>query len=303
MLNKKNIRAVIGSLPLSLQFCAMRVIFFFESILQWVRVSKLKRMGMQEFSIPVNAYDESLECHILASGWSLNHSYESIDRKKSFVIGFNFSFLKCGNPDLHFIENASVKNVIFFMNTFQIFFGLKKFKVLEGSRVVFKNISELKNSIGLIGMLYSKKAYFIKDRHYRIFGGGAVKPVVQQMCAETEVLPQAVSSVVGLAILAKTMGFKKIVIHGLDFKGAHFYGADASDIIFNEAHVPQVSTDAESFELHKTALGENGVGVISVMQELKNEFNKLGVNILAASELSPSAKILGWDEPKCQHIP
>ncbi|MBC3362644.1 hypothetical protein [Pseudomonas sp. SWRI154] len=298
MFSKKNIRAVIGSLPLSLQFCAMRLMLCFESILQRLRISQLKRMGMREFSIPVSAYNETLECHILGSGWSLNHSYESIDRKKSFVIGFNFSFLKCSNPDLHFIENASAKNMIFFMNTFQVFFGMKKFRVLEESKVVFKNVSELKNSVKLIGMLYSEKAYFIRDKHYRIFGKRAVKSIVQQMCGETKVLPQAISSIIGLAVLAKTMGFKKIVIHGLDFKGPHFYGADASDMIFNEALLPHVSVDAEGFEPHKTAVGENGVGVVSVMQELKSEFEKCGVNILAASKLSPSAEILGWNEPK-----
>ncbi|MCM2461603.1 hypothetical protein HGO40_14140 [Pseudomonas sp. CG7] len=265
--------------------------------MQWLRASKLKRLGMQEFVASSDRFDTSLECHILASGWSLNHSYEAIDRAKSFVIGFNFSFLKCNNPDLHFIENASVKDLRFFVNTYQIYIALEKFNVFANSKVIFKNLSELKNSVGLIGTLYSDKAFFIKDRHFRIFGSKGVAPVVTQMCAETQGLPQAVSSVVGLAVLAKIMGFKKIIVHGLDFQGPHFYGRDASEIIFNNGVLPQpINPDEGGFELHKTAIGENGVGVAAVIKALKHELKKYGVEISAASKLSPSAEILGWAE-------
>ncbi|QKS82234.1 hypothetical protein [Pseudomonas bijieensis] len=297
MLSKKNIRVALGKLPLPLQLLCARLILWLESILQEVRASKLKRLGMQEFVASANKFDSSLECHILASGWSLNHSYETIDRAKSFVIGFNFSFLKCNDPDLHFIENASVKDLRFFVNTYQTFFALEKLNVYANAKVIFKNLSELKNSMGLIGTLYSDKAFFIKDRHFRIFGNKGVAPIVAQMCAETQGLPQAVSSVVGLAVLAKMMGFKKIIVHGLDFQGPHFYGRDASEIIFNNGALPQpINPDEGGFELHKTAIGENGVGVVAVIKALKHELKKYGVEILAASKLSPSAEILGWAE-------
>ncbi|WP_053155095.1 hypothetical protein [Pseudomonas sp. Pf153] len=295
MADKKQIRAVLGRLPLMLQLFCAHLIFGFESVVQRRRAARLKRMGMSEFVIPVNEFDSSRVCHILASGWSLNHSFDSIDRANAFVIGFNFSFLKCKDPDLHFVENASVKNLRFFVNTYQMHFALEKFNVFSNSKVVFKNLSELKNSIGLIGMLYSGKALFIKDRHFRIFGSKGVAPVVAQMCADSRHLPQAVSSVVGLVILAKTMGFKKIIVHGLDFQGPHFYGADASEVIFNNAELPQPLTlDEAGVELHKTAVGENGVGVMPVIQALKEELKKYDVEVLAASRLSPSAKVLGW---------
>ncbi|SDB16406.1 hypothetical protein [Pseudomonas sp. NFACC13-1] len=297
MLNKKHIRKALGKFPLALQLLCARLILWFESVVQWRRASKLKRLGMQEFVASLDRFDSSLECHILASGWSLNHSYETIDRAKSFVIGFNFSFLKCNDPDLHFIENASVKDLRFFVNTYQTYFALGKFNVFANSKVVFKNLSELKNSVHLIGMLYSDKAFFIKDRHFRIFGSKGVAPVMTQMCAETQGLPQAVSSVVGLAVLAKMLGFKRVIVHGLDFQGPHFYGYDASDIIFNNGALPQpLNPDEAGFELHKTAIGENGVGVASVIKALKYELKKYDVDILAASKLSPSAGILGAAE-------
>lgn len=297
MLNKKHVRVVLGKLPLALQLVCARLILWFESVVQWLRASRLKRLGMHEFVASLNRFDSSLECHILASGWSLNHSYETIDRTRSFVIGFNFSFLKCSNPDLHFIENASIKDLRFFVNTYQTYFALEKFNVFSNSKVIFKNLSELKNSVRLIGALYSDRAFFIKDRHFRIFGSKGVAPVVTQMCAETRDLPQAVSSVVGLAVLAKMMGFKRIIVHGLDFQGPHFYGRDASDIIFNNGALPQpLNLDGCGFELHKTAVGENGVGVVSVIRALKDELKKYDVEILAASKLSPSAEVLGWAE-------
>lgn len=297
MLSKKHVRAALGSLPLALQLLCTRLILRLESIVQWLRASNLKRLGMQEFVASLNRFDSSLECHILASGWSLNHSYETIDRTRSFVIGFNYSFLKCNDADLHFIENASIKDLRFFVNTYQTYYALEKFNVFTNSKVIFKNLSELKNSVRLIGMLYSDKAYFMRDQHFRIFGSKGVAPVVAQMCAETHGLPQAVSSVVGLTILAKMMGFKKIIVHGLDFQGPHFYGHDASSIIFKDEPLPKpLNLNECGFELHKTAVGENGVGVVSVIRALKHELKKCDVEILAASKLSPSAEILGWAE-------
>lgn len=294
MAAKKYVRGGIGYLPLFLQILSANLISCFESVVQWLRVIRLKRQGMKEFVVPVNKFDGGMECHILASGWSLNHSYVKIDRSKSFVIGFNFSFLKCKDPDLHFVENSSIKNLRFFTNTVQLYWGLKRFNVFSSSKVVFKNLSELKNSMPLVGMLYSDKAFFIKDRHFRIFGGKAISPTITRMCSDDKVLPQAISSVVGLILLAKTMGFKKIIVHGLDFYGPHFYGADVSEIIFNGGLIPQpLNSDEIESDLHKTAVGENGVGVISIIKVIKEELKIYNVDVFAASEVSPSVDILG----------
>lgn len=291
---KKYVRDGLGHLPLYLQLLSARLISCLESIVQCLRIVRLRRQGMKEFIIPFGKYDCSIECHILASGWSLNHSYVNIDRSKSFIMGFNFSFLKCQDPDLHFIENASVKDLRFFTNTAQVYFGLEKFDVFSSSKVVFKNLSELKNSLPLVRVLYSKKAYFIKDRHFRIFGEAGVPPTVARMCMDSKVLPQTVSSVIGLVVLAKAMGFKKIVVHGLDFCGPHFYGVDASEIIFNGGDIPgPLKGDEVDSGLHKTAVGENGVGVVSVIKALKEELKAYDVDVFAASDISPSAEILG----------
>ena len=285
---------MLGFLPAKGQLMASSVISGVELLLQFLRVAQLKRQGMKEFILPVEDVDTEKECHILASGWSLNHSYQNINREKSFIVGFNFSFLKCSDPDLHFIENSSTKSHGFFINTIQIYAGIIRFKVFSRSKVVFKNLSEFKNSQKNIVSLYSENAYFIRDRHFRIFGEKMILPTLAKMCDETNLLPQSISSVVGLILLAKSMGFKKIIIHGLDFYGPHFYGGDLQSVIFNDGLLPDPLCVSEiDLDFHKTAVGENGVGVIDLIKAVKDEFKKSGVGLYAATNKSPSAEILG----------
>ena len=293
-MNKVKIRRVVGALPLKIQKLLSEILWFFEWANQSVRVMRLKRCGMKEFNVHDNLQCADKECHILASGWSLNHSFELIERSKSFVIGFNFSFLKCPDPDLHFIENASDKNYLFFRNTIEQYCGLERFGVFNKTRVIFKNLSEFKNSLKIIMLLYSGRTEFVKDKHYRVFGEDGLSSCLDDMFKQADYLPQMISSVVSMIFLARMLGFKRIVIHGLDFSGPHFYGKDPAAIIFDgEAFlVPQEETTVGA-ELHKTAIGGNGIGVPSILNLLKSKLEKEGVELLAAHHLSPSAKILG----------
>lgn len=294
---KGGLRRFLGFLPVRGQLLFSRLISKGESLLQFLRAAQLKRQGMKEFTLPVEGVDNEKECHILASGWSLNHSYQDIDREKSFVIGFNFSFLKCSNPDLQFIENSSTKSHGFFINTIQIYSGLMRFQVFSRSKVIFKNLSELKNTQKNIASLYAGNAFFIRDRHFRIFGEKSVLPTLVEMCKETRVLPQAISSVVGLILLAKSMGFKRIIIHGLDFYGPHFYGDNLQNVIFNDGPLPDPLHVSEvDFRFHKTAVGENGVGVVALVKAVKDECEKMGVGLYAATCKSPSMEILGLSD-------
>src|SRR5690606_11969363 len=131
---KSVIRGVLGRLPFSLRRGISRIAFLLEAGLQHWRVARLRKYGMEELDFL--AYKESLEkgeCHILGSGWSLNASFPRIDRSRAFIIGFNFSFLKCPDPDLHFIENASLKDKRFFDNSVDHYFALGKFGVFDST--------------------------------------------------------------------------------------------------------------------------------------------------------------------------
>ncbi|MCY1440077.1 hypothetical protein D9M71_563370 [compost metagenome] len=244
---------------------------------------------MQEFKVGrLDALPE--ECHILASGWSLNESFPLIDRSSVFVMGFNFSFLKCADPDLHFVENASSSNARFFISTMQHYAGLERFKVFESTRLVFKNLSEFKNSINLISWIYGERAEYVRDRHFRFFSRPGLRPTLRSMLREDKCMPQAVSSAVSLIFLARIMGFKKIVMHGLDFYGPHFYGVDLAKAVFGEGLDTSFSSE---MEFHKTAVGESGVGTPEVLRELKSLLAEEGIQLMSALKSSPSSEVLG----------
>lgn len=246
---------------------------------------------MVEFNVSCSKSDR-LECHVLASGWSLNDTYSLIERKNAFILGFNFSFLKCPDPDVHFIENASLVDERFFINSMQHYAGLERYGVFKSAQVVFKNISEFKNSSKLIGLMYSKRAKYVRDKHFRLFSKGAVRPGLKLMMQEQNSIPQALSSVISLVFFARIMGFKKIVIHGLDFYGPHFYGTDLSRAVYEGIdHVCNLAA-VEKIP-HKTYVGESGVGVRDVLVELKVLLAEEGIQLVSASKKSPSAEILG----------
>lgn len=294
---KQLIRGALGRLPFPLRRGFSRLAFSLEAGLQRWRAARLKRHGMKE--LDVLAYKpgvEKSECHILGSGWSLNSSYPVIDRRKVFVIGFNFSFLKCPDPDLHFIENASLKNKRFFDNSLDHYFALGKFGIFDSTVLVVKNISEFKNSLKLIRLMYGDKALFVRDRHFRLFGADEVDAVIKQMMRFDGGIPQALSSSISLVFFARLMGFKRIVVHGLDFFGPHFYGEDLNQAIYHDYDFSQVGLD-QNYQpgsgLHKSAAGENGVGVSHLLYKIKAHFEEEGIELVAATERSPSSEILG----------
>ncbi|WP_342654839.1 hypothetical protein [Pseudomonas sp. F3-2] len=296
---KKKIRWLLQRLPVPLQlFIADAFWVLWESKVQLYRVGRLRKAGMVEFKVS-DQHSLKSDCHILASGWSLNYTFSSIPRPAAFVIGFNYSFLKCSDPDLHFVECASCKNQRFLHGSVLLYSGLKKLKAFDHSRVIFKNISELKNSVGMVVGLYGDNALFMKDRHFRIFSPEGVPYVLKKALAERSVLPQAVSSVVSMILLARNMGFKNIVVHGLDFGGPHFYGGSPDAMIFDDAaDIGPVPLSDDLATPHKTAIGENGVGTRTLLTQLKRSLEREGVTLLSASKISPSSEVLGvWASP------
>lgn len=290
---KSFVRKKMPLLPQKVRFLIAWFYWLVEYAYQWIRIRRLKNAGMKEFLI--KKISDKKECHILASGWSLNHSFEDIDRNKSFVIGFNFSFLRCSDPDLHFVENASIKNKLFFLNSKQLYYGIKKYSVFKNSTVVFKNMSEIKNSLKLIASYYAKESFFIRDRHYRLFSPEDIDPCVNSMLKHKHYLPQAVSSIIGLIFFSRLMGFKKIIVHGLDFSGPHFYGDNLNMFIFSK-QAPAFKLVGSGGVAHKTAIGENSVGTKVLLEVLKKKLKKEGIELFSACAISPSSKVLGAKE-------
>ncbi|QOR39080.1 hypothetical protein HNO52_11560 [Billgrantia diversa] len=292
---KLSIKELLFKLPFFYQRCFIISVLLFESLIQYLRCCYLRFSGMHEFNISSLRNDRlPRRCHILGSGWSLNHSFCTINTEKEFVIGFNFSYLKFNSPDLHFVENASYKNHVFSDNTALIYYGLRRHSVFENSIVVFKNLSEIKNNVKLISSLYSKKSLFIKDKHYRILSNESLEYCVDKMMEDHGYVPQAYSSAIGLIFFAYHMGFEEIIIHGLDFGGAHFYGEDlVSAIALGCSDRTENQHGEEKYKPHKTSLRFGEVGIQEMLALIKEKFEKKSVK-LYSTPFSPSAEILGY---------
>ena len=284
------IRKVSVILPVWWQLYLSKIIIACENVIQLYRIHVLEKAGMCRLP-PSLAVSDKPVCHVLGSGWSLNESYQLIDRKSSFLVGFNFSFIKCSDPDIHFIENASTADARFFINTMDHYAGLERYQVFDKTNVVFKNMSELKNTIKVIKWVYAKKAYYIKDKHYRIFSNKSLRPTLIEMLRQKNCLPQAVSSAISLIFFARQSGCRTIVLHGVDFYGPHFYGVSLIEAVYRNYSKPSPSECSNS--PHVTASGKNGVGVREILIELKSLLELEGVQLLAAVNTSPSSKVLG----------
>ncbi|SFT81853.1 hypothetical protein [Halomonas saccharevitans] len=292
---KERLKGFLYRSPGFFQRAVVFFVLYLESGLQSIRCLFLRFKGMQELDVlSYKNKDLPRRCHILGSGWSLNYSYSTIDLDNDFVIGFNFSYLKCNHPDLHFVENASGKNEFFAENMVLLYYGLCRHRVFDNSLVVFKNLSEMKNDLRLISGLYSKKAVYVKDKHYRVLSEKCLRYCVDNMTRDNGVLPQAYSSAVGLIFLAFHMGFEEIVIHGLDFGGPHFYGSDLIEAIASfDNQAPPKKDECTEHQQHKTSRSSGGVSMQDMLVLIKEDFENKGVKLYSTSP-SPSSSILGY---------
>ena len=174
----------------------------------------------------INPLDYS-HCNIWGSGWSASQSSKNeYYTKSSFDIGFGFSYILELNFDFYFIENASEKlsELVFIQKK-----GLERFIDNEKSYIVFKNILQDKNDLDFAIREYSSLAFFAKDifvPHY------INKETVFRNTTKTllEYDPfyfrGSCSTIISSIIFARYLGFKNIIIHGVDFGGKYFFDLD-----------------------------------------------------------------------------
>lgn len=168
-------------------------------------------------------------CHILGSGYSLNDSLKIIDSDNDFVIGFNFSGLAYNYSDLYFIEIAAEKNTIS-KAQFKLWNYLRKKS--KNTIFVFKNVSEGKNSVESINKLYKNEILYLKDVILGINNPKSLNFFSNLVLGNsfiTQNQVQAISSTIVSIAIAYKIGCKKIILHGIDFSGPHFYDIFSSN--------------------------------------------------------------------------
>ena len=170
--------------------------------------------------------DLSDSCHIWGSGSTSEETKNFVKGTKNFFnIGFGFACLLGIDFDFYFIENASNKNKELLKTQNKALDNFLK----KNTILVFKNLWQEKNDIDLAYSTYKNKALFIRDLiipHYQMKDFVINNTVDELLLEDSYYFRGACSTVITSIIFAKYLGFKKIVLHGIDFQGSYFFDND-----------------------------------------------------------------------------
>lgn len=174
----------------------------------------------------INPLDYS-HCNIWGSGMSaFQSSKNEYFTNSSFDIGFGFSYLLQLNFNFYFIEIASeiLSELVLVQKK-----GLEKFVDGERCHIIFKNILEDKNDIDYAIREYSSIAHFSKDifvPHYVNNDSVFINTTKNLLEHDPYYFRGSCSTIINSIIFARYIGFKNIVIHGVDFGGQYFFDLD-----------------------------------------------------------------------------
>jgi len=241
-------------------------------------------------------------CHVIGSGSSLNYSKGFIG-ENDFIIGNNFAGLCDLDFDLYFVEFGGYNVDEISRKHISI---VKKYVSLKTDAVYFKNLWESKNNPEYVVANWGDNALYLKDYVVPCLSKSRLEEVLR-FCLnrQNNWLPQYVSTVVTGIFVAYALGYKKIVLHGIDFGGKYFYeeGCFDGDLRLcpdvNEVNSPSCEnykkSDNKEYDfVHTTA--KSDVGMKSVLPILHKILNEFGVNLYSSSDCSKSSKYLNvWD--------
>ncbi len=236
--------------------------------------------------------DKISACHIVASGWSVTDSISKIDKSREFVVSFNFGAI-CGLCfDMYFIELGAYEEG----------------RAVEVSKLLVDLVSKM--AANNIKNLYLKNCYsdgvdagFV-NKYYRGFQkineihlpdipldqSDRVSRSVTELMLKPgrRYLVQYGSSTLSCVFLAVHLGFSRIVVHGLDFVGPHFFseGSFGFPTTFMDK-LQQYYPPVSATELHAT-----GTPVMNFLPTLRDVLRQKGVTLYSGSSRSPSARIL-----------
>ena len=238
-----------------------------------------------------NKYDS---CHIWGSGATADITKNFIlNRKDFFHIGFGFSCLLNIDFDFYFIENASKKNQN--LVTAQIK-ALENFVFKKNTVVAFKNLWQKKNDVDLALNSFNDKTYFIRDLivpHYNSHNFAINNTIDHLLKFDEYYFRGACSTVINAIIFAKYLGFKKIVLHGIDFHGGYFF--DKS--FFTKKYAEFIPPNTEKIFDKKWRNIKNNHPTANCLQlilpKLRDQLNYLyNVKLYTSSDTSGSSKYL-----------
>lgn len=231
-------------------------------------------------------FDVNKVVHIVASGWSLCRSRDLVD-EDSFVIGFNHAAISGLKFDVYFVELGGYENLKLSCQFVEM---VEKFVLPSTRNVYFKNLWGRQNDVEFLCDHWKYNCSFVKDELYLCHNSRDLDEVIDRIInPRSKYLPQFNSTVVTAIGVATSLGFKKIVVHGLDFGGDHFFFdnqySHLGSLLPERTGVYQKSFREEV--IHMTAKGE--FGIKAILPILREKLLEGGVALYSATSESPSA--------------
>lgn len=229
-------------------------------------------------------------CHIIASGWSLNKSTPLIDHSQSFTIGFNFSAFIDIPFDLYFIELASARFPELSRIQHSLTCEIARPRI---SSLFIKNLWEAKVDPVYAQSHYGSYMCYIKDIMIPYSDVSSSELVFQLMRYDRHFLRQSYTTALTCIAVAKHIGFKHIVVHGLDFSGPHFFTAPTSRCPHSapleelQEIYKSIDPSTTSDEQHPTAAGAK-----LLLPLLAKQLETDGIKLYSAIHDSPSSDYL-----------
>lgn len=233
-------------------------------------------------------------CHIIGSGWSLNKS-QSIIKKDDFVIGFNQAALSGIEFDLYFVEFGGEKVDEIARKQINLVDDIIKDQT---DLIIFKNLYEDKNSLNYVKRNWGNRVSYIKDVIVPCFDRKEyfqIKMAIRFLLKDDAYYMRQFGTTVGTSIAcAKYYGFKKIVLHGVDFGGEYFF--DSPDFKGLKHYRPKPQSGSRFYKKLKKddfhPSSSMGLGARTHLKIIKQKLDKERIKLYTASTLSPSSEIL-----------
>lgn len=229
-------------------------------------------------------------CHIIGSGWSLNESYTQALRDDAYVVGFNFAGLIELPYSAYFVEFAGPE----IQELSQRQKALLDRRIRPITRnIYFKGLTLPRNDPAMALELFGAICRFTQDLILPCLGPANLKATCRELLKQDKTyIRQYMSTTLTLIAIALHSGFKKIVLHGVDFGGSYFYEHpkfhSLEDLLPPSKGIYYVKNSSKSTP-HVTNLA--GVGVEASLHHITQLLPE-GVALYAGCEASPLSAIL-----------
>lgn len=257
------------------------------------QIIKLRIFKIKCFFLKINLHNKShlhnkfrnhsdKACHIIGSGYSLNDSKGKINNE-DFVIGFNFAALANLDFDLFFFEFAGKKCADVSNKQKE---ALKYLIQNKKNNIYFKNALLPRNDLNFLYDHYGNDINIIEDIILQNRSTSTFDIIYNLMYNEkSNLFMQYNSSLFFCINVAKSIGFKTIIFHGVDFKGPYFFDNLKSDDFFENNHYEKRELN-QNHSINKTSYGLEGY-LSFLISKMENE-----VSFYCATNKTPLKKYL-----------